>query len=62
MDAEAILRDATRKFRDRFNRMAAEAGRQGAALHQLSLAEMEILWSRTKEEERAPRADAHGAH
>jgi len=61
LDAEAALRDATRKFCARFNRMAEKAAREKTPLHEMDLESMEALWVAAKEEERdeerGPRTD-----
>lgn len=61
LDAESALREATRKFRRRFNRMAEEAARSGEPLHQLGLERLDALWTRAKSAERAPDAGAPDA-
>jgi ATP diphosphatase len=51
-DAEHSLRDASDKFRERYNRMCALAAHSGAPLPSLSLEQMETFWEAAKREER----------
>jgi len=53
LDAEEVLRDATGKFRRRFNRMAELAAGAGRHLHDLDLDAQEELWRIAKGEEAA---------
>ncbi len=50
VDAESELRSANLRFRLRFQRMGELAQSQGKRLEQLSLAEMDELWEKAKEE------------
>lgn len=49
-DPEAELRQASRRFRARFERMFALAREQGLRLEELPLAEMDRLWEAAKQE------------
>lgn len=51
VDAEAVLRETTNRFRRRFGFIEAAAREQGRALADLSFAEMDALWEQAKEEE-----------
>ncbi len=51
VDAEAALRETTRRFRRRFGYIEAAARTQGRGLADLSFAEMDALWEQAKEEE-----------
>ncbi|MFC3124843.1 nucleoside triphosphate pyrophosphohydrolase [Pseudoroseomonas globiformis] len=48
LDPEACLRQANAKFERRFNGIEALASRRGSTLSELSLPEMEELWSEVK--------------
>ena len=50
LDAENALERTNKKFIDRFTRMEAEALKNGKHLHDLSLAEMDSIWNRIKNE------------
>jgi MazG family protein len=54
LDAESTLREATRKFRRRFNRMAVRAAGRGLRLHELDLERLDALWTEVKREETPP--------
>ena len=51
LDAEAALREATRRFTRRFGAIEQAAVAQGRRLASLSAAEMEALWEKAKAEE-----------
>ena len=53
LDAETTLRDANAKFTRRFRAIEAALAKQGRRLGDASLEEMEELWQRAKEAERA---------
>lgn len=55
VDAETALRQASRRFYDRFAYMEEACRQQGLSLEQLSLPQMEELWQEAKRQE-----DAHG--
>lgn len=48
MDPEAALRGATLRFRDRFERLEAQARAQGSDLDKLEIEELERLWTSAK--------------
>jgi len=48
IDSESALKRANRKFKTRFRYMEAELAKQGKALEQTSLEEMEELWQEAK--------------
>jgi ATP diphosphatase len=48
LDAEACLRQANLKFLRRFSAMEQAAASAGSALAELTLADMEVLWTRIK--------------
>jgi MazG family protein len=50
IDSESALRRANRKFKSRFQYMEGELAKQGKALDQTSLEEMEALWQKAKSE------------
>ncbi len=50
LDAETLLRGASRKFQDRFNRVDESLNEQGRAMHQQSDEVLEMLWQRVKAE------------
>lgn len=52
LDAETALRQATGKFRRRFERIEALAALRGTALPSLDLKAMDALWEQVKREER----------
>jgi len=49
-DAEMLLMEATNKFVRRFHGMEAEARRMGKGLKEMTMAEMDVLWERMKDE------------
>lgn len=51
LDAEMTMRAASRKFRERFNRMARIIRADGHAPEQLTLERLEIYWQAAKREE-----------
>ena len=51
LDAEMTMRAASRKFRDRFNRMARNIRADGQAPEQLALDQLEAYWQAAKREE-----------
>ncbi|MEW6048556.1 MAG: nucleoside triphosphate pyrophosphohydrolase, partial [Bacillota bacterium] len=51
IDPELSLRDATRRFVERFRRVEALAREQGRTLAEMTLAEMDALWDRAKQEQ-----------
>jgi MazG family protein len=51
LDAEATMRAASRKFRERFNRMARHIRADGHRPEQLALERLEEYWQATKREE-----------
>jgi MazG family protein len=53
IDAEAALRSANTKFTRRMEAMASAAGAAGKSMETMTLAEMQLLWDRAKETERA---------
>ncbi|ANH82065.1 nucleoside triphosphate pyrophosphohydrolase [Niabella ginsenosidivorans] len=53
IDAEAALERTNKKFTSRFTRMEELAGEKSTALARLSLAEMDALWNKAKEEGRS---------
>ena len=53
LDAETALRDANAKFTRRFRSIEAALAKQGRTAQDASLAEMDELWERAKEAERA---------
>ncbi len=53
IDAEAALRAANAKFVRRMESMAAQADESGQALETMTLDEMQVLWDRAKEAEKA---------
>lgn len=50
LDAEAALRDANRRFENRFRRMEVLAAGSGRALGDLGLEQMNVLWEQAKAE------------
>jgi MazG family protein len=50
VDSESALKRANRKFKSRFQYMEGELTRQGKALDQVPLEEMEALWQKAKSE------------
>ncbi len=60
VDAEAALRGTNRKFTRRFRQMEAALEAQGKRFEDQSLAELDALWERAKEEEASVRGDAGG--
>lgn len=53
MDAEEVLRQGTKKFQIRFNRMLDEIDKKGLEKEKLSLAEMDFYWDMVKTEEKS---------
>src|SRR3954470_6437557 len=53
LDPESALRKTNQKFRGRFQWVEQELQKQGKSLSQASLEEMEALWQRSKEREKA---------
>lgn len=53
VDAEHALEKACDKFTNRFSSMEEEGIKQGKVLSGLSLAEMDVLWNKTKNAEKA---------
>lgn len=51
IDAEAALRKTNHKFIQRFNYIEDQADKMGKSLDEMSLAEMDQLWNKAKEEE-----------
>lgn len=49
LDSEAALRDATNKFRDRFQYVERRAHAMGRSLDDMTLEEMDALWDEAKE-------------
>ncbi len=58
MDPEACLRKANRKFRDRFNAMAAMASREHTPMETMDLEELDRLWNRVKRSESGGQTEA----
>jgi MazG family protein len=50
IDSESALKRANRKFKSRFQYMEAELTKQGKALDQVPVEEMEALWQKAKSE------------
>ena len=50
IESEEALREATRKFINRFKRIEEMAKKEGKALEEMSLEEMDSLWDKTKNE------------
>ncbi len=50
IDAESALRDGNRKFARRFHEVERQIGRQGGTLEGSTLAEMDGIWNRVKDE------------
>jgi MazG family protein len=50
IDSESALKRANRKFKSRFQWMESELARQGRAIEETNLDEMEALWQRAKSE------------
>lgn len=48
VDPEAALRQANRRFRDRFHQLEKLAREDGVTLSELSIDELELLWQRSK--------------
>ena len=48
VDAESALRDANKRFKDRFKYIEKEARASGRELYSLSLEEMDALWEQSK--------------
>jgi MazG family protein len=57
LDAEMTMRDASRKFRERFNRMARSIRADGQAPERLALEQLEAYWQTAKREEREEKED-----
>ena len=51
IDAEAALKDTTRKFRKRFNYIEEHYHRKGEDIHEASLEELDALWDLAKKEQ-----------
>lgn len=51
VDAENALERTNKKFKNRFQLMEAEAQKEGKVLGSLTLAEMDILWNKIKQNE-----------
>ena len=62
LDAEMTMRGSSRKFRERFNRMARKIRAAGEAPERLALERLETYWQAAKEEERQERAARAGDH
>ena len=60
IDPESALRSANARWAARFRRVERAARRQGRALHELSLDELNVLWEAAKVEERGGQAPALG--
>ncbi len=54
LDPEAALRATNAKFERRFRSIEAAVARQGRAVSETSLAELEVLWEQAKASEREP--------
>ena len=52
VDAESALRDASARFRSRFDAMEAHASEQGGRLGEYSDVELNAFWQRVKDEEK----------
>jgi uncharacterized protein YabN with tetrapyrrole methylase and pyrophosphatase domain len=52
VDPESAIKRTNRKFRTRFQSMEKRAAAQGTKLEELSLEELEKLWSQSKRSER----------
>ena len=48
VDAESALRDANRRFKDRFSDLEKEARASGRELSEMTLEELDILWEQSK--------------
>ena len=57
LDAEMTMREASRKFRERFNRMARSIRADGQAPERLALEQLEAYWQTAKREEREEKED-----
>lgn len=54
IDSETALRDATNKFRDRFQYVERQAHASGRSLDDMTLAEMDALWDEAKQKPSRP--------
>lgn len=54
VNPEEALRKATNRFTDRFHYIEAAAARSGRVLTDMTLAEMDVLWTQAKQAEDAP--------
>ena len=61
VEAEAALRAAADKFRDRFRRVERMARERGVQLRDLTFAELDELWDAAKAEARAEAANRQAA-
>ena len=52
VDPELALEQTNKKFIRRFQRIEEMAGAKGTSLHDMTLAEMDVLWDKVKEEEK----------
>lgn len=59
LDPELCLRDANRKFENRFTAMEQRVEAEGKSLSELPLMEMEDVWQAVKREERSADTDPH---